>query len=340
MGCARICGEPGQRGFPAARWCVASAVVRAHPGDRVDADHGRPRCGARFLRLRARRARACVDRRGARIARRVAAGRACAGHRVRDRNAFRVAVVVGERRHARARRRAALLREPDRGRRRPQLLGAARGWHPRRAQVVRAARRRRELRLRTAAQRLRPAMVSRRRQRARVAAAAGTAHLHRLVSARRARPRTARTRARRIDGARGGSGRQRAGRDAHDHGTGRVSAAVAAAARDDRASDGAGRRCRPWRPPARRAGRESRIRRCPGPRRRAGRARTGRRLRRADPARALRAPPRRTGARDAHGYRRARAPVRAAGAVASDAAQCRPVGGRSAASGQARARAS
>ena len=310
--------SPGSAAFLRAHRRVAGAAVRAHrraiESMHVDGDAG---AHARVLGLRPGRARARVDRRGARAAR----GAAC-------RCVHAAGVDDASRRVAFAslgldRRRAATLRFADG------------------ARVCRAADRRRRRRcgrwVREAAgiaavaasPTARPAVVanfacerahhgrahavvSRRRQRARVAAAARAPHLDRLVGARRAGGGAA--------GARRPTRWPRAWPTAGSHALGaldaasrrrRLSARVPAAAARRRPSARAGRRRRARRASAGRAGRQPRFRRC------------ARRSRpswpsaarstdagRAAAARTLCAPPRRARAGDADGHRRAGAAVR------------------------------
>jgi ATP-dependent HslUV protease subunit HslV len=75
-------------------WCVAGVAMRPHHGDRNDAHRRRHRRDAGVLGVRAWRARARVDRRGARAARRAAAGDSRARHRARDRRDVCVARMV------------------------------------------------------------------------------------------------------------------------------------------------------------------------------------------------------------------------------------------------------
>ena len=126
VGRACLRDQPGQRCVPAAHRRVAGAAVRAHRGDRVDAHRRRCRGDARFLGIRAWRARARVDRRGARAARsalrpaiHVPGIDVHHGCHVRDARLFR------DRGHADARRRSCVRRAPRRGRRRPPLVGAS-----------------------------------------------------------------------------------------------------------------------------------------------------------------------------------------------------------------------
>ena len=73
--------SPGSAAFLRVAWGVAGAARGSHRAGRGDAGGGRRRCAAPFLRVRARRTRARVDRRGARAARGARARGASGGRR-------------------------------------------------------------------------------------------------------------------------------------------------------------------------------------------------------------------------------------------------------------------
>ena len=236
---------------------------------RVEGDDGG---GAQFSRLRPRRTRARVDRRGARAARgaRSAASRApastasCAARRSRRLAGRLTAATLRSRRRRQRSRRAA-----HRRRRRRALVGARRGRH-------RRARRKpygqtavvANFACERAHHGSRVPMVPRRRRCPRVAAAARAARFDRLVGAgapwRRNCSRSTRPA---LADARGRGGR--AARSAHSTASrrARVSAVVPEAADGRRASARARRRRRARRPSARRARRQPRLRRRAGARR-------------------------------------------------------------------------
>ena len=158
---------------------------------------------------------------------------------------------------------------------------------------LRAVRRRRQLRHRARASRPRVAMVSSRRQRACVAAAAGQADLDRLVGAIGACRRA-------LGAGRGGARRARCrrrrprvGRAERDHAAAAFELSFLKLPACRRREARAGRRCGPRRAPARGPGRQSRLRGRRGARGDTRLARPGHRRRRRDSARALRPPPRR-----------------------------------------------
>ena len=241
-----------------ARRRVAGAAVRAHRGDRIDAHRGRCRRDARVLGVRPGRARAGVDRRGARAARRAAACGARA----------RASTFVDRRarsRRSRGRASAGTLTLADGARIRTagwssaptgSIRGCAqRGGHRRRAEALR--RRRRSSPISSASARITAARGSGSATTAacwrgcRCPGGGSRSSGRRPTRWRRSCWRCAHEAlAERVADAGGNV----LGRSAHDHAAGRISAAIAAAADVRRPSAGARRRRRARRAPAGRAG--------------------------------------------------------------------------------------